>query len=40
MRGSINIDDVFALSEEDITLISQIIQSNLKTTKETQLPFF
>jgi len=40
MRGSITIDDAFALSYEDREIISNIIKENLETTKKSGLPFF
>ena len=40
MRGSITIDDVYALSFEDRELIADIIKDNLETTKKSGLPFF
>lgn len=40
MRGSISISESFLLSGEDREIIAKIIEENLKTTKETSLPFF
>lgn len=40
MRGSITIDDAFALAYEDREIISEIIKDNLETTKKSGLPFF
>lgn len=40
MRGSISISESYLLSPEDREIISKIIEGNLETTKETQLPFF
>ncbi len=40
MRGSITIDDAFALTYEDREIISEIIKDNLETTKKSGLPFF
>lgn len=40
MRGSITIDDAFALTYEDREIISEIIKENLETTKKSGLPFF
>lgn len=39
MRGSVNIDQAFALSFEDREIINEIIEENLKIVSETQLPF-
>ncbi len=40
MRGSVTIDEAFALSYEDREIISEIIKENLETTKKSGLPFF
>ncbi len=40
MRGSVTLDDAFALSYEDREIISNIIKENLETTKKSGLPFF
>jgi len=40
MRGSVPIDDAFALSYEDRKVISEIIKDNLETTKKSGMPFF
>ncbi len=40
MRGSITIDDAFALTYEDREIVSEIIKDNLETTKKSGLPFF
>lgn len=40
MRGSISYDEGMLLSDMDRELIAGIIESNLETTKETNLPFF
>jgi hypothetical protein len=40
MRGSISIDQAFSMDYEDRAIVSKIIEENLETTKETQLPFF
>jgi len=39
MRGSVTIEDAFALSWEDRQLISEIVEDNLETTKKSGLPF-
>lgn len=39
MRGSLTIEQAFALSFEDREIINEIIQENLKITEETHLPF-
>lgn len=40
MRGSISIDDAWALCEEDRLIIGDLIKENLETTKTSGLPFF
>lgn len=40
MRGGINADQAFLLTVEDREIIGKIIEDNLNTTKETQMPFF
>jgi hypothetical protein len=40
MRGGISLNEAHMLSHEDQILISKIIESNLQTTKDTQMPFF
>ena len=40
MRGSISIDEAYALSYEDREIISEIIKENLETAKKTGMPFF
>jgi hypothetical protein len=40
MRGSISIDQAFSMDYDDRAIVSKIIEENLETTKETQLPFF
>lgn len=40
MRGGVSVDEVFTLSYEDRSIISEIIKENLDTTKKTGQPFF
>ncbi len=40
MRGSITIEQAFAMSPEDRNIVSEIVQENINTTNETKLPFF
>jgi hypothetical protein len=40
MRGSVTLEDAFALCMEDRELIANIIKENLETTKKSGLPFF
>jgi hypothetical protein len=40
MRGSISLDEVFQLDNEDRAIIFKIIEENLETTKKSGLPFF
>lgn len=40
MRGGVTLDEAYQLDPESRKIISEIIESNLETTKETKLPFF
>jgi hypothetical protein len=40
MRGSLTIDDAWALSNEEREIINSLIKENLETTKKTGMPFF
>lgn len=40
MRGSVTIDDAYALCYEDRELIAEVIKENLETAKKTGMPFF
>jgi len=40
MRGSINTDEAFMLSNADKEILNKIIEENLETTEKTKLPFF
>jgi hypothetical protein len=40
MRGGLSFTESFLLSFEDREIISKIIEENLETTKNSQLPFF
>lgn len=40
MRGGISYVDVLNLSADERASINEIVESNLETTKKTQLPFF
>lgn len=40
MRGSLSIEQAFMLDYSDRMIISDIIEENLETTKETRMPFF
>lgn len=40
MRGGISYTDVLNLSIEERKTINDIIEENLETTKNTQMPFF
>jgi hypothetical protein len=40
MRGSLSFTEAFSLSFEDREIITKIVESNLETTKTSQLPFF
>jgi hypothetical protein len=40
MRGGVSYTDVLNMSYEERTMINKLVESNLETTKKTQLPFF
>ena len=40
MRGGVSVEEVFSMSYEDRSLISDLIKENLETTKKTGQPFF
>jgi hypothetical protein len=40
MRGGVTYDDVMALSSVERTIIVDIINENLETTKKSGLPYF
>lgn len=40
MRGGISLDEMFQLGYQEREIIVSIVNENLETTKETQLPFF
>jgi hypothetical protein len=40
MRGGISYNDILNMSTEERTSINKLIESNLETTKKSQLPFF
>ena len=40
MRGGITISEAFLLTTDDRLLVGQLIEENLKITKESGLPFF
>lgn len=40
MRGGLSVNEAHLLSPEDREIIAKIIEENLTTTKETQMPFF
>jgi hypothetical protein len=40
MRGGINYDDSMMLSFSEREMIGKIVEDNMKTTKESGLPFF
>lgn len=39
-RGSVSYVDVMNMSTEERSIMNEIIDDNLETTKKTQLPFF
>jgi|TARA_R110000744_G_scaffold380135_2_gene499908 hypothetical protein len=40
MRGGATYEDILNMSEKERKAIKILIDNNLETTKETQLPFF
>ena len=40
MRGALTFEQAYLLDVADREIISEIVQENLETTKESQLPFF
>ena len=40
MRGGITYDEAMQLSNTERTVVSEIINENLETTKKSHLPFF
>ena len=40
MRGGVSVNEGFNLSYEERSLITDIIQDNMETTKKSGLPFF
>lgn len=40
MRGGIELNDIFQLSRDDIKIIENLVEENIKITNETRLPYF
>lgn len=40
MRGGISYTDILNLSHDELSNLNKIIESNLETTKKSNLPFF
>ena len=40
MRGGIALNDIFQLSRDDIKIIENLVEENIKVTNETRLPYF
>lgn len=40
MRGGATYEEILNMSSQERKLINELIESNLETTKKTQLPFF
>lgn len=40
MRGGVSYEDILNMSTTERTALNEIVESNLDTTKKTQLPFF
>jgi hypothetical protein len=40
MRGGVSYVDVLNMSTQERVAINEIVETNLETTKKTQMPFF
>jgi len=40
MRGGVNLEQAYQLTEEDREILSKIVEENLEYTSKTGLPFF
>lgn len=40
MRGGVSYEDILNMSTEERQSINEIIESNLETTRKSQMPFF
>jgi len=40
MRGGLNIDQAYAMDQQQREIVAELIKENLNTTKESGLPFF
>lgn len=40
MRGSLTVDEAWALSYEEREIIQALVKENIETTKKTGMPFF
>lgn len=40
MRGGVSLEEAYEFGPEDRKIVNGIIEENLKTTKETKMPFF
>ena len=40
MRGGASYTDILNMSHDERLMLNQLVESNLETTKKTQLPFF
>jgi len=40
MRGGLSYDDAMALTNQERIMITDIVKSNMETTKKTGMPFF
>jgi hypothetical protein len=40
MRGGASYEDILNMSPQERSQITELINSNLETTKKTQMPFF
>lgn len=40
MRGGASYEDILNMSHDERKLVNELVESNLETTKKTQMPFF
>lgn len=40
MRGSVSLNESYMMTTEDRVIVAQLIEDNLKITKDSGLPFF
>jgi len=40
MRGGVTLDEAYAMSYQDRSIVGDIVKDNMETTKKSGLPFF